>query len=556
LPERNVRVAEVARMEKVLGREILSGKEEVPRATRRAWLKRARKAKWELQLPRPRFPVSAGSANVPDRPAKTGFPTSRDPVTGEKVLVRWSGWDRWRAPAHGKRRTVAWRKLFQLSGGTARQMERRARRRLERGDPGERERKRQEALAEGKRDPFVHGAQREVERDAAVGPKLAEVRAGPHAKRLTPPQRRQMADATRALMSSTGAGAQGTAEEFLRPFREWRDEGKWPEKFVPPRGGWAAAPGKSRFSDPLNDVDQWLNVGAQWGPRTPAPGWAGYMLGRRGMAILDLDQTLAHLRRAGNVVRDTINAGGHVLLLNPRPHLEVLVEHAAQLWGVSYVHGPLPPGLWTNWTQVGLSLERYRLVKETLRDGVTELEQGGKVGVRFRKLGKLWKGIKETCPPDLVVSMDVAMTHPTTRECWHRGIPVVGFGDGGLAGARSRMGTMVPYPVPLNVENELAVHAALNYMNPKYDPFKPYRFGLRARWEQRQSVAQIRGETYRPRSALARDRGTDHILGHADKDAWKKGLPVDDLRSDGTRKLTDQRGTMGNLEHDPQERRT
>ena len=555
-PDRLKKVPGLRKLERVLGRG-RTGEINMPDRERYRLLSMARRRGWtELDLPRPLFPLSMGSAG----PDKVGYPTTRDPLTGEKRLARWSSFDRWRAPAHGMRRTIAWRKHFRNSGGSLRQIRRTARRKLEHGNKQQRNEKREKALASGWTDPLETKAEKEhVER--VRWQKQEKKRAGPGARSSL---RRTSASTTRSLSSASAStlspgslgaaramlAADPTPQKDLRPFRDWKNEGKWPKNFIPPRGGWAASPGNSRFEDPLNDVDQWLNVGAQWGPRSPAPGWAGYMLGRRGMAIIDLDQTLAHLRRAGNVMRDVIEGGGHVLIVNPREHLNDMVQKAADQWGVSVIHGMVPNGLWTNWKQVGLSLERYRTLIGAFDGRIDDIEENFQEVIKFRKMHALWGGVVGSSPPDLVVSMDVAMTHPVTRECWHRGVPLIGFGDGSLASARSKMGTMIPYPVPINVENEFAMHAALNYINPKYSTFRPYKFGLAAPWEQKRSVAEIRGTTYRPKRALPAEEDPDsyHVPGHAGKDAWLEGLPVDDLMSDGTRKLADERGTMGNME--------
>lgn len=61
------------------------------------------------------------------------------------------------------------------------------------------------------------------------------------------------------------------------------------------------------------------------------PNFMPYAYGSRsGITIIDLDQTMSHLRRAANVVRAIAADGGQILFLGTRPDLRPIVKKAAE----------------------------------------------------------------------------------------------------------------------------------------------------------------------------------------------------------------------------------
>ncbi|OZJ06297.1 hypothetical protein BZG36_00681 [Bifiguratus adelaidae] len=87
---------------------------------------------------------------------------------------------------------------------------------------------------------------------------------------------------------------------------------------------------------------------SQWNPTT-----LPYMYGtRQGISIINLEQTLTHLRRACQVVRDISYRGGNVLFIGTRPGIGQAMVRAAQHCEGYHVSTKWVPGTLTNAAQV------------------------------------------------------------------------------------------------------------------------------------------------------------------------------------------------------------
>lgn len=160
-----------------------------------------------------------------------------------------------------------------------------------------------------------------------------------------------------------------------------------------------------------------------------------YILGSyKGIHIIDLEQTLTHLRRAAKVVEGVVERGGIVLYLGTRDNLQRPLELAAQRSGGYYNASRWVPGTITNCTEISqwerheVDLEDQPTNRDLTADEVTAI-------------------IK----PDLVVFFNPCENRVALRECIQARIPTIGLID------TDSEPSLVTYPIPANDDSVRAI---------------------------------------------------------------------------------------------------
>jgi small subunit ribosomal protein S2 len=154
---------------------------------------------------------------------------------------------------------------------------------------------------------------------------------------------------------------------------------------------------------------------------------------RNGVHIIDLQQTVAGLTAACNLVRESVAAGGVVLFVGTKRQAQETVETEAQRCGMPYVTDRWLGGTLTNW----------RTIKERI-DELTKLEKmeaGGDFERLTKKEGLFLKrrmerlrirlgGVRQmTNIPTLVFAIDVQREATAVHEANILGIPVLALVD-------------------------------------------------------------------------------------------------------------------------------
>ncbi|MCP4923318.1 MAG: 30S ribosomal protein S2 [bacterium] len=203
---------------------------------------------------------------------------------------------------------------------------------------------------------------------------------------------------------------------------------------------------------PAFSLRELLEAGVHFGhhPRRWNPKMKQYIFGvRNDVHIINLDRTSPLLSRALEAIRDTVAAGGRVLLVGTKKQASEQIAEAAQKTGQYYVNHRWLGGMMTNWKTVSNSITRLREIETNLEDegfqqGLTKKELLS-LQRQKDKLEKALGGIKDMgSVPDLLVVFDTNRETLAISEANCLNIPVVGILD------TNSDPDGISYPVPGN----------------------------------------------------------------------------------------------------------
>jgi small subunit ribosomal protein S2 len=195
---------------------------------------------------------------------------------------------------------------------------------------------------------------------------------------------------------------------------------------------------------------QLLEAGVHFGHQTHRwnPKMASYIYGaRNGIHIIDLAQTVPVLHQALVSVRDTIAAGGRMLLVGTKRQASEPVADAAKRCAQYYINSRWLGGTLTNWKTISNSIKRLRQLEGLLSaeaQGFTKRELLSLTRERD-KLELALGGIKDMGGlPDLLFVIDTNKEAIAIKEANRLGIPVAAILD-----TNSDPGG-ITYPIPGN----------------------------------------------------------------------------------------------------------
>ncbi len=198
----------------------------------------------------------------------------------------------------------------------------------------------------------------------------------------------------------------------------------------------AAEPTPAR--EPLTlSIRSLLEAGVHFGHQTRRwnPRMKPFIFGERdGIHIIDLDQTLPRFREALDFLKETVAAGGSVLLVGTKRQAAPCVQSEAQRAGQFYVNNRWLGGMLTNFRTVKKSIERFKEMLEILGDEEKSAELSKKELVRVNREANKYRrsldGIREmTRLPDALFVIDINKEHIAISEARRLGIPIVAITD-------------------------------------------------------------------------------------------------------------------------------
>jgi small subunit ribosomal protein S2 len=195
---------------------------------------------------------------------------------------------------------------------------------------------------------------------------------------------------------------------------------------------------------------QLLEAGVHFGHQTHRwnPKMESYIYGaRNGIHILDLAQTVPLLHQALVSVRDTIAAGGRMLLVGTKRQASEPVAEAARRCAQYYINSRWLGGTMTNWKTISNSIKRLRQLEGLLSaeaQGFTKRELLSLTRERD-KLELALGGIKDMGGlPDLLFVIDTNKEAIAIKEANRLGIPVAAVLD------TNSDPSGITYPIPGN----------------------------------------------------------------------------------------------------------
>lgn len=179
-----------------------------------------------------------------------------------------------------------------------------------------------------------------------------------------------------------------------------------------------------------------LEAGVHFGH--PTRGWHPKMrpflfVERKGIHIIDLQQTMDALEKVYELVRDTVSRGGVILFVGTKRQAQENVAFEAQRCGMPYVNQRWLGGTLTNFRTIHqrieylLDLEMRRAQEEFARLPKKEV---ARIDREIEKLNRRLGGIKELkALPDLVFITDVRREAIAVKEANISRVPIIAIVD-------------------------------------------------------------------------------------------------------------------------------
>ncbi|MDK2873994.1 MAG: small subunit ribosomal protein, partial [Desulfomicrobiaceae bacterium] len=183
-------------------------------------------------------------------------------------------------------------------------------------------------------------------------------------------------------------------------------------------------------------MKQMLETGVHFGHQTRRwnPKMRPYIFGaRKGIHIIDLQQTVKLYRKAHDFIVDTVARGGKILFVGTKRQAQDSIRTEAERCGMFYVTHRWLGGTLTNYQTIRSSINRLKSLEAAFADGsinrftkkeVLRMER------EMQKLNTTLGGIKNMEePPAAVFIIDPHNEEIAVKECRRLGIPVVAVVD-------------------------------------------------------------------------------------------------------------------------------
>ena len=179
-----------------------------------------------------------------------------------------------------------------------------------------------------------------------------------------------------------------------------------------------------------------LETGVHFGHRTRKwnPKMARYIFTeRKGIHIIDLEQTVDLFKRAYYHVRDRVGADGEIVFVGTKKQVQSTIVEEAQRCGAHYVNRRWLGGTLTNFGTIKQSIERMKKLETMIEDGTVDHMPNKEASRLRRELAKLQRnldGLRHLQrKPDLLYVIDPDVEANAVHEANLVGIPVIAIVD-------------------------------------------------------------------------------------------------------------------------------
>lgn len=179
-----------------------------------------------------------------------------------------------------------------------------------------------------------------------------------------------------------------------------------------------------------------LEAGVHFGHRTPRwnPKMRGFIFTeRKGIHIIDLQQTITRLEEAYNFVRDLASEGGIILFVGTKRQAADTIREAAERCGMPYVTQRWLGGTLTNFRTIRQRIDYLLELERKQADGELERlpkKEAQKVAHLIEKLNRRLGGLKTLQRlPDALFIVDVIREEIAVKEASRLGIPIIAMVD-------------------------------------------------------------------------------------------------------------------------------
>jgi small subunit ribosomal protein S2 len=179
-----------------------------------------------------------------------------------------------------------------------------------------------------------------------------------------------------------------------------------------------------------------LETGVHFGHRTRKwnPKMARYIFTeRKGIHIIDLEQTVEMFRRAYYFIRDRVAEGAEILFVGTKKQVQATIEEEAVRCGAHYVNRRWLGGTLTNFATIRQSIEQMKKIETRVEDGTVDHMPNKEASKLRRELAKLQRNLDGLRHlermPDLLYVIDPDVEGNAVREANIVGIPVIAIVD-------------------------------------------------------------------------------------------------------------------------------
>jgi len=179
-----------------------------------------------------------------------------------------------------------------------------------------------------------------------------------------------------------------------------------------------------------------LETGVHFGHRTRKwnPKMARYIFTeRKGIHIIDLEQTVDLFKKAYYFVRDQVANGGEVLFIGTKKQVQSTILEEAQRCGAHYVNRRWLGGTLTNFGTIKQSIERMKTYETMIEDGTVDHMPNKEASRLRRQLAKLQRNLNGLRhlerQPSLLYVIDPDVEANAVHEANIAGIPVIAIVD-------------------------------------------------------------------------------------------------------------------------------
>ncbi|NCC24753.1 MAG: 30S ribosomal protein S2 [Deltaproteobacteria bacterium] len=183
-------------------------------------------------------------------------------------------------------------------------------------------------------------------------------------------------------------------------------------------------------------MKEMLETGVHFGHQTRRwnPKMRPYIFGaRKGIHIIDLQQTVKLFQDAYDFVADTVAEGEQVIFVGTKRQAQDVVRAEAERAGMFFVTNRWLGGTLTNFQTISRSVDRLKKLETMFEDGSTERFVKKEVLGMSREVSKLndvLGGIKDMEKmPGAVFIIDPNREEIAVKECRKLGIPIVAVVD-------------------------------------------------------------------------------------------------------------------------------
>jgi small subunit ribosomal protein S2 len=179
-----------------------------------------------------------------------------------------------------------------------------------------------------------------------------------------------------------------------------------------------------------------LETGVHFGHRTRKwnPKMSRYIFTeRKGIHIIDLEQTVDLFRKAYYSVRDSVAEGGEVVFVGTKKQVQATIVEEAQRCGAHYVNRRWLGGTLTNFGTVKLSIDTMKKMEAMIEDGTVDHMPNKEASRLRRRLAKLQRNLdglrNMEKKPSLMYVIDPDSEAIAVHEANLAGVPVIAIVD-------------------------------------------------------------------------------------------------------------------------------